>query len=83
MTVKDTDFAVMKEIMQELKDDMKRIKTVLVDGNGQKPMTVRLDTAERLSSHVPKVLTDINMMKGGIAALSVILIGLQVWTLVR
>ena len=69
--VKEIEFAVMKEHTIETRNDVKSILKLL-NGNGEEGLVTRVANNCRLTSHIPKILTNMNMVKGGIAMVTIL-----------
>jgi len=71
MSVKDSEFAVMKQMLTEIHKEMM--------GNGQPGMIKEFETVKRHANHIPDILTYINKNKGMMKALSVVIMLLALW----
>ena len=75
MAVKDTEFAVVKDNVHEMKEDIKSLVKVITIGNGKPSLLSRIDSIENQVKWIPSMLTYINKSKGISALLTFLGLG--------
>ena len=68
----EVEMAVMHSKLETIDNNVSKLIKVIMEGNGKPSLLSRVDTNERLTKHVPDLLTDSNKAKGERNAVKII-----------